>query len=389
MRTALLAAAIGVVALLAGPVVAGSYTALPAWLVPIASDMQAAPSADAAFSALARGQVIDPENPQLLNSFVQAMVRLDSPADAYEQARQLTLAEPRNGLAWSVVAYTQNKLGLHEDALASAAQAAKHAPNDPFAMKVRGEVAAWFDGQAVNGHSSPTVAGLLADVETGALGRQDYEQSFTAARDVYENQTAAARAAQAAATKPAPAMVSACTTSEGVNTYYSATEVAATLARGEGVYPIDPTAQYPEIANRLNDYVSRAQANDWASPPAFALIDSGGGGGLAVAMSTPGGAAFTRQFAAQPVGSTPIPMSPQAYRAAASVTPAASASSASGSAVATNAAGPVAASPGGLLMVNGPTNRPLSILASPGRSGGGMTFHASNGVRLAGGRRGR
>lgn len=174
--------------------------AVPAALVALmiagaATDAAAAPNSaiaairtasnpSAAIQAYADGYEAYRENPRFLEAFVRRMIDLDSPEQAYSQARLLAALQPENAYAWAAAAYNEAKLGRPAEAAANLLFAINKLPGDPFVLRTSGQLLAWYDAVAdrekLDYPAKAAFEGLRKNAQSSPVYAEAYQAAVTA-----------------------------------------------------------------------------------------------------------------------------------------------------------------------------------------------------------------
>lgn len=99
----------------------------------------------AALDALGKGLADYPDNPKLLSTYVRKAVDLGDPDAAFKQSMLLNYLEPKDGLAWGVMAHVHASRGDLNTAWIDIATAVSLLPRDPFIQRTAGELLALYD----------------------------------------------------------------------------------------------------------------------------------------------------------------------------------------------------------------------------------------------------
>jgi hypothetical protein len=171
----------------------------------------------AAVAAYANGTALNHNNAKLNEAYVRRMVDLGLPEMAYHQAQTLTTMQPKDGLAWGVVAYVDARRGQMPEAISAITLAGQFAPDDKFVAHTAGELCAWYDLKADKTQLPGSVKDGMAKVRAIVDKQAAFIDAYNAACKAYRteaqssNQAApgqaasAAEAPEAAATAPPPA----------------------------------------------------------------------------------------------------------------------------------------------------------------------------------------
>ena len=168
--------------------------------------IQQAPDPSAAVAAYANGSAIARDDPRINEAYVARMVDFGLPEMAYHQARMLTTLQPKNGLAWGVVAYVDARRGQMTDAILAINQAGQLAPDNPFVAHTAGELAAWYDLRADKTTLPENAKAGLAKIRDGLAKQTTFKGAYDTACRAYQAQARAqAQPTQAAPAQYAPA----------------------------------------------------------------------------------------------------------------------------------------------------------------------------------------
>jgi hypothetical protein len=159
--------------------------------------IQQAADPSAAVTAFADGIAVNSKDPTLYKAYVRRMVDLGLPELAHHQAQTLTTLEPKDGLAWGVVAYVDARRGDMATALSAISLAGQFAPADSFVAHTAGELSAWYDARADKAQLQDSVKEAVAKMRTIVGEEAAFAQAYNVATQAYKAQ--AARAANPAA----------------------------------------------------------------------------------------------------------------------------------------------------------------------------------------------
>jgi len=168
--------------------------------------IQQAPDPSAAVAAYANGSAIARDDPRINEAYVARMIDFGLPEMAYHQARMLTTLEPKNGLAWGVVAYVDARRGQMTDAILAINRAGQLAPGNPFVAHTAGELVAWYDLRADKTTLPENAKAGLAKIRDGLAKQTAFKGGYDTACRAYQAQARAeAQPTQAAPAQYAPA----------------------------------------------------------------------------------------------------------------------------------------------------------------------------------------
>lgn len=166
---------------------------------PIAQSVQAIQSAkdpSEAIDALSRGMAVDSKSIDLYQAYLRKMVEFRVPQMAARQAQQLLALDPRNGLAWAVMAYNLAGNGQMDRAFADGALAVSGAPRDLFVISVAAQLLAWYDTNVNKPAITKTVrdnALIIRNTVGNSVAFQDaYKEALSALQQQAQGATAAA-----------------------------------------------------------------------------------------------------------------------------------------------------------------------------------------------------
>ncbi len=156
-----------------------------------------------AAAAYGRGYLLAPDSAALRQAYVQQMVHLRAPELAYQPAAELVKLDPKDGLAWALMAQMQAKVGEYVGALQDIVKAVQNAPEDRYVQARAGELLAWYDHQT----SLPDVPGslkkALSDVRPELNTRPTFVSSYQELKEVLAGGVGPPPAAEAWQAKPA------------------------------------------------------------------------------------------------------------------------------------------------------------------------------------------
>jgi|GEM_PF-3564135 len=138
MTSFALAALLGV---LAGP----AEAAEPRGQSTIAEQVRAAATEAEAGQIYLKALAADKSDVAVRSAYVQRMVELGNLPRAHEAARMLVFLDGDNGTAWGVIAYHRALYGQLKEALEAVVRAAERLENDPFVLRLAGQLVAWYD----------------------------------------------------------------------------------------------------------------------------------------------------------------------------------------------------------------------------------------------------
>ena len=188
------------------------YESTPADAAAIAAIQQAA-DPSAAVSAYAEGMALNHNDAKFHEAYVRRMVELGLPEMAYHQAQTVTTMEPKNGLAWGVLAYVDARRGQMSEALSAIALAGQYAPNDTFVEHTAGELSAWYDLKADKAQLQASVINSLSKLRDQIGQKPAFVEAYDMAAGAYRAQAAqssipSAPAANSQPAAPPPGMAS-------------------------------------------------------------------------------------------------------------------------------------------------------------------------------------
>jgi hypothetical protein len=167
-----------------------------------AQAIQQAPDPSAAVAAYANGVATDRQESAIHAAYVARMIDFGLPEMAYRQAQTLTTLEPKNGLAWAVVAHVDARRGNMEEALSSINLGGQSAPDNRFVQRTAGEILAWYDTKADQSRVPDETKTGLARLREVVGNRSDFATAYSTAKKAYQTETSSTQP-----TIPAPAPV--------------------------------------------------------------------------------------------------------------------------------------------------------------------------------------
>ena len=168
--------------------------------------IQQAPDPSAAVAAYANGSAIARDDPRINEAYVARMVAFGLPEMAYHQAQMLVALQPKNGLAWGVVAYVDARRGQMTDAIMAINAAGQFAPDNPFVAHTAGELVAWYDLRSDKTTLPENAKAGLAKLRDALAKQAAFKGAYDTASRAYQAQARAeAQPAQAAPGQYAPA----------------------------------------------------------------------------------------------------------------------------------------------------------------------------------------
>lgn len=148
--------------------------------------IERAPTPRMATEAYREGLAQDPDSIALRHAFVQRMVTLGRPHLAEPQALELNQRDPRDGLAWGVLAFTRAAAGDTNEGLRNIVSASRYAPNDFFVGRIAGRLLAWFDTEADWRQVPPDLRQALNGVREQLRNTEPFATTYWIGRRSYE-----------------------------------------------------------------------------------------------------------------------------------------------------------------------------------------------------------
>ncbi len=147
-----------------------------------------APDPSAAVAAYAAAKSALPDSSRVDQAYVRRMVAFGLPQMAEAQAQTLVQRDPKDGLAWGVMAYSRAKRGQTADALKDIASAARYLPDDPFVQRTAGQLLAWYDTVADKSTLPDAIKNSVQVVRNEMASQRAYVNAYQAARSTYEQE---------------------------------------------------------------------------------------------------------------------------------------------------------------------------------------------------------
>lgn len=119
---------------------------VPAELTALIHAIEKADAPPKALSAFSRGRAIDRNSVKLYQTYMEKMLGFGYPRLASYAARELTRLTPKDGVAWSVIAYQSAKQGRITEALTPVIRAASLMPDDASTRHNISLILGWYAG---------------------------------------------------------------------------------------------------------------------------------------------------------------------------------------------------------------------------------------------------
>jgi|GEM_PF-3925181 len=152
------------------------------------NDIAQAETPSNALFAYATGLKIDPDSPELNDAYLKKMVDFKLPHVAYDAAQKLIAAQPQNGLAWSVLAYTEAQRGNMPVALANIVLAAENTPDNPFVQQTTGQLFAWYDNYTDLPDLPDAIKTSLVNLKKSFALSPAYTDAYQQAAQIYQKE---------------------------------------------------------------------------------------------------------------------------------------------------------------------------------------------------------
>ena len=196
--------------------------------------------------AYRRGLAVGGERLSFHRSYMHRMIELGLPGQAEDAAVEIIDLDPRDGVAWAVLAFCDAARNDTTAALAEMATAVDYDPVDPFVMGVAGKLMAWYRYPGL-GDPRELPAGLadrLDEIHAQFGTDEYYSAAYLAAYEYYASQ----------ARVPIPELPQAIIDPGFVTVAY---EPAACATYTEVVYSdfAVPCFSYPYLVPRVRTYV--------------------------------------------------------------------------------------------------------------------------------------
>jgi len=182
-RTHLLSALFLPPALLCAVAAAQTTAGLPGveWdeLTKAIREIESAAKVDDTMAAYARGCTQNRQNVKLQRAYLLRMLKFGRPDVAYYPAKELTTLDPRDGVAWGVLAYRSAIGNQYIAALPNALKAVTFEPDNESICQNAAQLLVWYEG----GQRSPVsseVKGLITKVKGGSDSKRfsaDYRKA--------------------------------------------------------------------------------------------------------------------------------------------------------------------------------------------------------------------
>ncbi|MEW6253985.1 MAG: hypothetical protein AB1716_25340, partial [Planctomycetota bacterium] len=184
---------------------AGAQSAATAQSAPAATDdlvaaIQSAADPSAAVEAYAKARAAQPDDPRLAEVYVRRMVALGAPQLAEKQAEEAIARNPRDGVAWAVLAFCSGAANDTTAALNELASAVEHAPEHGFVQHTAGQLLGWYDVLGKASELPPGLPEALEKIKRDFGARRPFTEAYAAARQFYQQ----AQAAEAKNVQPGP-----------------------------------------------------------------------------------------------------------------------------------------------------------------------------------------
>ena len=150
-------------------------------LAAIARQIESAVDPLAAIGAYARGYAIDPNSLALHKAYMARMLRADLAPVAYDSARVVAAAEPKNTRAWTVLAHKHIRSKELTLALATIARAAPGLADDPFGQRVAGEIFGGYDRGGGKGDIPESLSVSLKRIRKDLADKKAFTDAYAAA----------------------------------------------------------------------------------------------------------------------------------------------------------------------------------------------------------------
>ena len=173
---------------------------------PLIRAVETAPTLRDLQAAYARGRTIDSDNAELMGAYIRRLVEFDLPEVAYETAEKLLSVDPKNGLAWAVLAHMRVRVGQSAEALSAAVTAAELLGRDAFVLRVAATLIARYDHDGRGWQTDDDLERRLEKVKADLVKNETFAAAYAEARAELER-----------ASKPPPEAVAAAEVLEGID----------------------------------------------------------------------------------------------------------------------------------------------------------------------------
>ncbi len=225
-----------------------------------------------AIQAYAQARAVAPTDVAIQLAYVHRMAEFGLPEMANQQAQDLLVRSPQDGVAWAVVGYLAAKRDQMDAAATDVAAAAQLAPDDPFTQRTGAQIVAWADSRPDKAVVSAETRVAVDHIRNKLSGKPEYAQAYQGALSAYQRLAQAPTATTQPATvaPPAPAAMA-----PSDQTALEPTYVPAPLSTS---YP--PTYEMPYYSSVVYAapywYPCDLHSNYWWWPTcsSFIIVDS-------------------------------------------------------------------------------------------------------------------
>lgn len=158
-----------------------------------------------AIQAYAEARTVAPTDVAIEAAYVHRMAEFGLPEMANQQAQDLLVRSPEDGVAWAVVGYLAAKRDQMDAAATDVAAAAQLAPDNPFTQRTGAQIVAWADSRPDKAVLSAETRVAVNNIRSKLSNKAEYAQAYQGALSAYQRLSEA----PAATTQPATAAPSA------------------------------------------------------------------------------------------------------------------------------------------------------------------------------------
>ncbi|MGB2824086.1 MAG: hypothetical protein WBF17_24130, partial [Phycisphaerae bacterium] len=147
-------------------------------------DIESAAKPDDAMAAYARGCTQNRQSVKLQDTYLRRMLKFGRPDTAYHAAKELSALDPRNGIAWGLLAYMHAKADRYLAAFPLSLKAAQLDPENPSICHNAAQLLAWYEGgnrKAVDADTSSLMRKFKSASSSGPV----FAKAFKAAKASY------------------------------------------------------------------------------------------------------------------------------------------------------------------------------------------------------------
>lgn len=139
-------------------------------------------------TALRRAQVIDRDNPDVLDAYLRKALQLGRPDYAVESAADLARINPKHTLAWALLAYDAARDGQMPRALRYTLLALEADADNPGVLHNAGQALAWYDNQPIAPQLPNALLARLVKVRDQIDEKPAFKRSYERFMALYDRQ---------------------------------------------------------------------------------------------------------------------------------------------------------------------------------------------------------